>query len=430
MPKKLLLLNKGFLSNLKQPITVYLRWLFFNYKGSFLLLFLIVLSIFAFYEINIHLAKKKSQDFSRHIQKCNFEPKEARFSCYRSSIEKFFKDDLDEFYSHVENSNNLTFTNEDRSYAIFGTNCHTFYHAVGDYIASNTKGLPLDSAINYCPKTCTSGCVMGLYKRKALQNSFATDLLKDFFTHCRDGEKHQCSHEIGHLLHDKYVSSILTILDNISFTKYGLKPSEEYKYVTFQKADVNAPFEECKKIVSEKELPYCFTGVGHNLFLFAEFSPEGYKSQFNECDKVESSNKDNCYGFLLFRIGINDAAPRFIVDQYNEGNEVCNKAVILIQREDLKYHCYLGLGGGIGLFADSEYPSSKLITEKNLDKTKGQLLNFATMCEKSENEFIDECFSGLLGTRFKEMYKKLELKYSEIEKILPAVEDEGFQVVG
>lgn len=395
---------------------------------SFFIIFILI--VFVFNQANVWISQKKGQDFSKNIEKCNSEFKTDKFSCYRSTIEKFYKDDLDGFFRYVEGKNDLTFSSTDKSYAIFGTSCHTFYHAAGDYIASETKGLPLSSAISYCPRTCTSGCIMGLYKRKGLEASYSTDSLKDFFNLCRQGEGHQCAHEIGHLLHDKYTYSILKVIDDISAKKYNFKPNEEYHYVTFQKPDLNTPFEECKQIVSEKELPYCFTGVGHNLFLFAEFSPDGYKSQFDECNKVADSNKDNCYAFLLFRIGINEAAPRFIVKEYQDGNQICNQAVNLVQRPDLKYHCYMGLGGGIGLFADSEYPSSKLVLENDLEGIKKELISFAAMCQQAEKELIDKCYAGLLGTRYKELYKKLELRDLEIERILPTIEGEGFQVVG
>jgi hypothetical protein len=154
---------------------------------------------------------------------------------------------------------------------------------------------------------------------------------------------------------------------------------------------------------------------------------------------IEEDNQDDCFGFLLFRIGINSVAPKFLSSQFIEGNEICEDAVAIAGREDLMYHCYKGAGGGIGLFIESEYPEYfinaelpifdeeyKLVDVKNI---KRALLDFATLCQASPDEnLIKECFQGLLGTRFKTLYLLFGVKHEHIEALLPQLGD--FEVSG
>lgn len=376
--------------------------------------------------------------FSRDIEQCNFIEKQLRFSCYRSVVEKYYKGDLEKFLSKVKNDASLTFKGKDTSYAIFGTNCHTFYHAVGDFIATNNTEPDIKSALNHCSLSCTNGCMMGLYKRTALENGFPTDLLKEFYGACREGEKHQCAHEIGHLLHDKYTESILKTLDELSYENYNFSYPEVYNYALFENPNLDAPFKECRKVVPEDEHSYCYTGVGHNLFLFSEFSPDGYKSQLQECMNIEGTNQEKCFGFLLFRIGINGVAPKFLSSQFVEGNEICEDAVGIIGRDDLMFHCYKGVGGGIGLFIESEYPEyfidadlpifDEEYTLDDIKKIKQALLDFAMLCEASPQNFVKECFQGLLGTRFKTLYLLFGVEQETIEELLPNLDD--FEVSG
>lgn len=346
---------------------------------------------------------------------------------------------MNQFIRQVESTSDLTFHSDDTSYAIFGTNCHTFYHALGDFVAVHASpNTPFKETLAIGPYGCTGGFTMGLYKRLALKSNYSMDLLKEFDKLCRPGERHQCSHEIGHNLHDKYVSSVLKVLDEISATKYGLKPDQTYRYVTFDKADLNAPFEDCKKIVSTDELPYCYTGVGHNLFLFSEFSPNGTQAQLDNCSKIAKENIDNCYAYFVFRVGINDGGPKFLAGNYEAGNKICNQSTDYIKRSDLNYHCFLGIGGGIGLFIESEYPDYKLLENDSRVKAKEAITIFAKSCEKAPTEFINDCIRGLLGTRVKDKYKSLEIHIDSIDKVLPQIKgepnqggnDSGFEVVG
>lgn len=378
--------------------------------------------------------RERAFAFDKEINSCNTEESNARFSCYRETIQKYYSDNLPGLENKIHGRNDILFNDlsvpsgEDVSYAIFGTNCHTFYHAVGDFIATTKQGTKLPELVKYCPNTCTSGCIMGLYKRVALQNKYSENILKAFAADCPSDSTAQCSHEIGHNLHDKYTYAILKLVDGISKDKYHLTQPENYQYVTTNNPDLNAPFDDCKKLVSDDQLAYCFTGIGHNMFLFAEFSKDGYKSSFDECAGLDPAHQNDCYSFLIYRIGINDAATKFLSGKSDAGNALCDSAVTMAKRPDLKKHCYLGIGGGIGLFVDSEFNNID-ITSDNLAKIQQAVLSDIDLCEKVESEFKEECYKGLLGTKVKTLYKTLNLENILIEEILPKIQS-NFEVVG
>lgn len=399
--------------------------------ASFLLILIVAVAL-------IYAFRAREDQFMSRTKRCNEEAKELRFSCYRSVIERNYAGKLPEFVNRLKREGDrlekalsqLTGTSYqgDAAYAIFGTNCHTFYHAAGDFIATYSTA-DIATQLGYGPTTCTNGFTMGVYKRIALKEHFSLDMLKKFYEICPAGTENQCAHEIGHNLHDKYTYSVLRTIDELSLARYGLRYPEPYHYVTRTETDLNAPFEDCKKLMpDENKLAQCFTGIGHNLFLFGEFNPTGFRSVLDECEKVAAAHRDTCYGFLLYRIGINDAAPQFLARQFDAGRRICEDAVSLIKREDLEHHCYLGIGGGIGLLVDSEYALVK-ISDENLPAVKAQLLDFAKLCEESKKQFVEKCFAGLFGTKFSQFYSYLGLYYERIEEILPRLET-AFEVVG
>ncbi|MDP2736043.1 MAG: hypothetical protein Q8P12_07635, partial [bacterium] len=362
------------------------------------------------------------------ISKCNTAATEFRFSCFRSVIEKNFAGEpVKEYLEKIEKDSSLSFESKDNSYAVFGANCHTFYHALGDFVATRTDG-DIGGALNMGTTRCTNGYMMGFYKRTALENGFEKEVLQELFRSCQPESVNSCAHEIGHLLHDKYSTSILKTLDGISKDEYGLEYAAEYKYTLSPQPDLNKPFDECKEVLPEEKWSYCYQGIGHNLFVYSEFSPEGYKTQFAECSGVLSEeSQEQCHAFLLYRVGINDGATRFLSYDYDGGNAVCQGATDATGRADLKRHCYLGIGGGIGLYLESEYPYDK-ITEENLELVKQRTLEVAELCSHSEEGFEDKCYAGLLGSRFKDMYKALRLYQEDIERLLPEL-DEGLEVI-
>lgn len=380
---------------------------------------------------------KKKSDFNNRVLKCNLEPTEFRFSCYRSSIEKYFGKNPSKFLATLDKDKSLRFENSFKtsgniSYAVFGTNCHTFYHAVGDYVATYWGNRDLATLINLGPTNCTNGYTMGLYKRIGLSKHFDTNLLSRFFKLCREGVQNQCAHEIGHLLHDKNTFSVLKTIDMISRDQYGLSYPKDYQYTVATETDINAPFELCRQIIpDENKVAQCFTGIGHNLFLFSEFSHNDYKDEFSQCAKINIENRENCYGFLVYRIGINEAAPRFLSNDFEGGRQICDQVAAVVSSLDLKKHCYLGLGGGIGLYVDSEYPDSLIaeIGDKGFEALRSQLADYARLCDKAEQEFADRCLAGLFGTRYKKLYDQVKVYNERIEELRPTW-DSDFEVVG
>lgn len=365
--------------------------------------------------------------FAPEIKKCNLLETKVRFSCYRSVLEQYYHGDAAHIKDWVK-TENPSFESADTSYAIFGTNCHTFYHAVGDFIAEKGKDSDIGTLINYCPNTCTSACMMGLYKRTALIHDFAIDVLERYYSLCPKGSEHSCAHEIGHNLHDKYVTPILKVLDEMTHTRFSWNPAMDYNYNIAKEANLVAPFEDCKKLVPESELAYCYSGIGHNLFLFSEFSKGGYKTFFDECEKSAGTHRNDCYDFLIYRIGINDAGVKFLTKNFEEGKRICDEVSVAAGRQETKHHCYLGIGGGIGLFLDSEYANHE-ITTANIEVMQKNVLKHIKLCEGSEKDFALDCYRGILGTGTKKLYKDLNLYDAIIENILPQIKN-NFQVVG
>lgn len=399
-------------------------------KAKILIVFFSALLVFA-----IFFSVVKSKDsFTQEISQCNSSKTEFRFSCYRKVIEKYYGTNLKGFSKFIGSNKDYSFEKafEDKgqiSYAIFGTNCHTFYHAAGDFVATHTKGDKVKLLLSRGgTSSCTNGFTMGLYKRLALENHFSTDLLNKFWRFCRPGAENQCAHEIGHLLHDKYTYPILKKLDDISKKQYKLTYPTKYDYITSAKIDLNAPFAECEKIVPATKLAQCFTGIGHNFFVFSEFAADGYRAAFDDCAKTNEKNKNPCFAFLIYRIGINDVATKFLSGQFEKGREICAKTTALAGSNDFKEHCYRGIGGGIGLYIDSVY-SYKLITDQNLVAVKRELLDYLKLCDKSEENYVDICYSGLFGTRYTKLYDKLKIYHERVEKLRPNWKTD-FEVVG
>ncbi|MDZ4260314.1 MAG: hypothetical protein U1A25_01490, partial [Candidatus Sungbacteria bacterium] len=360
-----------------------------------------------------------SSPLAKNVAECNNILKQNRFSCFRAALERNYKGgDLGFFVKSIEQDTTIDLHSQDNSYAIFGTNSHTFYHALGDLMATYDSR-PIEDIVSLCPLTSTSGCAMGLHKRIALRNAYMPDTHQSFYAACRNAEKHQCAHEIGHTLHDEFMSSILQILDDITEKQFGLAPAKQYQYVSAKKQNLNAPFETCKKVLPEEEWNFCFTGIGHNMFLFAEFSPEGFAGQFKSCEEVPQINRDACLSFLLFRIGINEAAPRFLSNDIEGGNKICADALKNANREDLAAHCYKGIGGGIGLFLESEFPLLRVHAATRA--MQREILRGPNLCEQAPKQFRTECLMGILGTRYLLLYKQSGVRHEGVEILIPQI---------
>lgn len=392
-----------------------------KYLKFLLLIVSIIFLVICFIAISNGI--RESKEFYNYIQKCNEASYILKFSCYRSGIEKYYKDYPQRFIRNIQEYPKIAFRNKGYSnYAIFGTNSHTFYHAAGDFIAENmaiegNDSIGVSHLLKKCPPiSMTTGCVMGLYKRLGLKSHHSTEFLRVLYQQCGEEERGTCAHEIGHLLHDKYTYSILKIVDEISEKQYGLKQTDNAQYVTFKNSNLNMSFEDCKTIISDKKRwDACYTGIGHNLFIFSEFSKDGFRLMFDECQKIKESEKDNCLAFSVSRIGVNEAAPRLLSGQFKEANKVCNDVANMVKRKDLEYYCYRGIGEGIKFYIQSEYGLMK-IDEKNIAGIRKDMLKSAKLCEKASPGFAEYCYDGLFGTKFKKLYLDLNMLDKTIEK--------------
>src|SRR3989344_2946579 len=166
----------------------------FGKNKVYLLIFIVIVAIgISFYGVSTPTLEKD-------IYSCNKAKPHLRFSCYRAALENHFPQtgDTEQYVRVLEKNTELSLKaagNQD--YAIFGTNCHTFYHAVGDFVATHAGDKPLQELLSYNSGKCTAGYMMGVYKRLALADGFSTPLLKSFYDVCSQGQENQCAHEIG-----------------------------------------------------------------------------------------------------------------------------------------------------------------------------------------------------------------------------------------
>ncbi len=357
--------------------------------------------------------------------------KEERFSCFRRALEEYWKNEPVEEYVHDVEKLPLVFKNAgEAAYAIFGTNCHTFYHALGDFAAAHSEGMSLKDLFDAGSADCTAGYMMGLHKRMALMHNYSDDIMRSLYETCSARKPkivHSCAHEIGHTLHDKHFMPILSLLDPMTEGRRLALPAE----FAPSSIDLRAPFEDCRRLLPETEWPYCYTGVGHNMFLFGEFNPQGFMGEMRSCDSIdESGDKENCYAYIIYRIGINYGGPLLVQSKVVEGIKVCEDIVAVPPpgKEDYREHCYLGVGGGIGLYLDSEYLSQEPSSEQDVLGLKQALMSYARLCENVPTGYVETCFRGLFGTNFKNAYEKYRLSHPILDKIFPDVKD--YRVVG
>jgi len=377
-------------------------WLWTSSHITFFVLLLAIMGLgVGLYVFWPHLPPLDTQIIS-----CNGASKELRFSCYRSVLERHFSGDLSDFAGRADSLADRLFTEDDDAYAVFGTNCHTYYHALGDLIAEHTSEDDVHS-IRICPYSCTGGCLMGFLKRKAFQASYDSDFLQTMYQACPDEGKSVCAHEMGHLLQDKYFGTVLQVVDQLTREKYGYTSMNSYSSQPTEPPDVNRPFEECARLVPQDLLGSCYEGVGHNMFLFMEFSPEGYTKAMHACDGVLGDRRDVCLGFLLHRIGINEAASLFIQNDFDGGNRVCHTAVEIVGRFDLAYQCYQGVGRGIGLFLLSEYPNIEHLSEGRFAEMQTLLKSKAQLCDDADPDYVKYCYDGFLHTDILNYFHKL-----------------------
>jgi hypothetical protein len=146
--------------------------------------------------------------------------------------------------------------------------------------------------------------------------------------------------------------------------------------------------------------------------------------------ETQDENREACNGYLLFRIGINEVATRFLSGDFEGGKEICNQAVDYIGSRDQLFHCYRGVGGGLGLFIESEYQPSDSLEGDDLYKLRTAVVKASHLCDQVPEDQIGECYQGLVGTRFRQMYLKLELFNERVEELINREDLKDFKVTG
>jgi hypothetical protein len=388
---------------------------------------LIVISIAA---IALGLGWSRAFSLEAKVHACATYPGEERFSCYRAAIEKNWnKKDLKAYITKLMDES-ITFENDERTYSINGTNCHTFYHAVGDFAATKGGEYTFLELLSLGTPRCTAAYAMGLYKRYAYDHDYPPGLAEEYYRECYIGSNHQCAHEIGHSWHDKYIESILPVMDKITEEKFGIAAPKAIREV--HNPDLKQPFEDCRKLLPENEWSYCYSGIGHSMFLFSAFNPGGYPAEIKRCDELSGKeDRAQCYRQFIYRVGANYVGPYFLRGQHDEGIKLCNEVIASVSDETLRAQnltaCYLGVGGGIGLYVESEF-LHKDVPDEDVPRFRDELLSYVRMCEKVPREHQDTCFTGILGTTVKTAYIKYRMHHPVIERLIPIIGD--YQAVG
>lgn len=360
------------------------------------------------------------------ILRCEDTVANERFSCFRAALERHAPaDDIARFVEDASHafSRRDTFASD---YAVLGTNCHTFYHALGDFVATHAQELPLRDQFALGTDACSGGYVMGLYKRLAYAGGFDDALLSLLSRSCKEYENSpgDCAHEIGHVLHDKYTKPILATLDPLTARFLG-KPQgvagEEVTSGAMQSGE-STPFEDCRRLLPENAWRACYTGVGHNIFLFVELDPRGValQDELRACTALENAaDRDACAFATMHLVGTNAVAPLFIDGRNAEGVAACDSAAALDQaREGERLtRCYFGVGVGVGLYAESEYPH-EVLARGGAPIQADELARYTDACESSLAPFIGECFAGLVGTGFSNLYERSGMQHPLVERAL------------
>lgn len=366
---------------------------------------------------------------SRAIQHCESTPVAERFSCFRVAIEKHHSgNDLSAYTAFVQER---VYTKNDTgggAYAIFGTNCHTLQHALGDFVATKSEDIPPEEALRYGDGRCAGGFYMGFLKRYAYMHEYSNQSLSALYDACPHTAREECAHELGHALYDRHGQPVLGVIDTITKEKYNA--AVDSPTVSSATPNIRGAFSDCTTLLEKDLQPYCYTGIGHNMFLFGEIDEDGYIEQFEACENMETqSERTQCQEFLMYRVGINYASPHFISGSYQDGIMTCENAVAQTNANDrdaLFAQCYIGVGGGIGLFVDSEFLASDE-TPEDIVALRDTLYAYADRCSAAPEQFVPDCFSGLLGTHFYDAYTKFRVYHPMLERIVPY--NDSFEVV-
>lgn len=344
------------------------------------------------------------------------------FSCYRSVLGRHFDGDLLIYLQDIQSAE-LTFKDDatkGEPYGIFGTACHTFYHALGDFVASETPHLGVKEQLELGSSTCSAGYAMGLMKRRAYLSGYATTTLRsdltEFFRWCYPESKEWCAHEVGHILYDAAEEPILRVVDQISSDRYDT-PTQEYPGVV---SNLRTPFEECRTILPKEWWGECYIGIGHNAFLFEEFVPDGYRQGTSICTNIaKQSDMTACISSVLYRIGIHYGTPDFLSGRFAEALAVCSRASgnSDVAQSDLS-PCFVGIGRGIGTYILSTVLTSRSVV-REAPVSQKEPHELFKLCLSAPPELRGACYDGMVSKEeFVTAYRAFAWQDREIDEAL------------
>ncbi|MEM3086398.1 MAG: hypothetical protein QXT68_04575 [Halobacteria archaeon] len=344
-------------------------------------------------------------DFQERILFCGREPSPARMPCFKWAIADMWARGM-----------NLTgiaaydrYTREPHVSpgdvgSPFGNNCHTFYHAVGEFIAENLAQEP-ERAMALAPPTCTGGAYMAILHRLHLVHGYDPEMLRRAYRACPDVPA-ICAHVVGHALFDKHVSSILEDLDRITASRYGKSP-RPYRYA----GDTNhsAAFAECREVVEPGNAEQCYTGIAHSFFLATKHRSVDYRDILQECEKTPDFLKE-CRSNFALRFGFGEVAPILI-----ENNSTGAVAECALLGPDLQADCHRGAGGGLGLWLEAQIVGIEG-DRMTPEDASGFIRRHVNLCRSMVPEYVPACIRGMVGTpAFKGLYLRSGLVDPDVE---------------
>ena len=367
---------------------------------------------------NVPLGTDLGVSLKESVLNCLQSPQIERFSCYQRAIDNHYNNNLESYVSSIEFQVDEFFVDDVSNYGTFGTSCHTFYHAVGDFISRQVPLEDFDQAVDLCSNNCTGGCLMGLYMRKGLQESYSTESLLSLKNYCIQDQETLCSHTLGHVYNDAYTGSNLKLIDEISKEKYEFE-LEDYSYDVTEHPSLSKAYGACRGLEDESLIYHCNIGVSHNLFLFLDFSEVGYGESAKSCSDLEEEvDQIRCSSGLAFRVGRNSVTRKFLDGDFQEGNSECSSVTKSVGREGVLENCYVGLGDGIGGTLISKYPDISLLDKDRKEDYIQQLSENISLCNNAASGYVNACFNGLLHGRTLDDYLKYDISNSAADYYL------------
>ena len=296
---------------------------------------------------------KLEKGYIEGVEECKLKDYHLRLQCYKDLIQNFLsehplakRDFYKLFLPYIINPNDLS-KNKELFITPLSTNCHTFLHAVGEVYAefhSDDVEDP-EGVLEIRSTECRKGDRIGVMQKFAKLKNFDDSYIERLRRACTRGivnvgelDVQQCAHGLGHIYFDKYVFDISQLHAQTHF---------ETKTEMLEVENIDKAFSQCSKL-SYLESGACYDALTHSLFLVAhyfhhnEISKKNFTFIFDKCEDLKEF-REICYRNAIHRIGVNEAGPYFLSEEYERGNSICRE----ISRDvgsDLGSLCYQGVG--------------------------------------------------------------------------------------